>query len=612
MKSLTLGLNFFGGHDTSICAIFDDDVYALSEERITRIKHDAVFPLDALHEMLRYKAIDPEAIEKLCVGVATKAFEKRIFNEYAYEMTMTLRDLLKGDAPELYIKDFVQKKAALQQQGKLSQLAFFAKSKAGRNYLKMQFLGKKRTLHEIIREKLQTIFPNAQTEITFHEHHLTHAYATYYASGFDHTLVFTFDGEGDGCFSKLYEVKEGVFHELGSSENRYVENMKQYEFADNGYTSVGNVYSIFTHLLGYTPNADEGKVEALAAFGNHHNRLYDALVKSVVVDETSLSMQIDTEVLNAIFGEENLKVLFDEFSKEDIAAAVQKSTEEIVLRYLQTVKRRYPLERIALAGGVTANVIMNLRIFETLFDEVFIVPAMGDDGISQGAATMEHLRRHPEQKATFRFPMMPYYGSAYTREEVEQVLKESGLSYRYLGEEAPLKAAEMIVEGKIGARFDGRCEFGPRALGNRSIIADVRNKEIQKLINKEIKKRPLFQPFCPSMLTEERERLFEKAYDNKHMTIAFRLKEEFKEQIPGAVHVDLTARVQFVSEEDNPGYYALIRKVRELTGFGVIINTSFNKHGRTMVLTPQHAVRDFIDTNLDFMIIEGFYVERNG
>ncbi|RUM67139.1 MAG: hypothetical protein DSZ05_03200, partial [Sulfurospirillum sp.] len=465
---------------------------------------------------------------------------------------------------------------------------------------------------EIIEKELRVIFPNAKLSVTFHEHHLTHAYAAYYASGFDHTLVFTFDGEGDGSFSKLYEVKEGVFNELGSSKNRYVDNMKMYDFADNGYASVGNVYSIFTHLLGYTPNADEGKVEALAAFGDHENRLYDDLVQSVTLDEKSLSMQLDTDVLNRIFAQENLDALFGEFSKEDIAAAVQKSTEEIVLRYLGMVKKRYPLKRIALAGGVTANVIMNLRIYERLFDEVFIVPAMGDDGISQGVAAIEHLHLHPEQKAQFHFPMMPYYGSSYTKEEVEAVLQSSGLSYRYLGEDAPLKAAEMIVGGKVGARFAGRCEFGPRALGNRSIIADVRNKEIQKLINKEIKRRPLFQPFCPSMLAEERERLFEKAYDNKHMTIAFRLKEEFKEQIPGAVHVDLTARVQFVSQDDNPGYYALIKRVKELTGFGVIINTSFNKHGRTMVLTPEHAVRDFLDTNLDFMIIEGFYVTRKG
>ncbi len=610
MHALTLGLNFFGGHDTSIFAIFEDDLYGLSQERIIRIKHDAVFPIDALHEMLRYKKIDPKEVEKLSVGVATKAFEKRIFNAYAYEMTMTLRKLLRGSDDVLYIKEFVKRKEALQRQGRLSQLRFFLKTKGGREYLKMQLFGKKLPLDVIIRKHLEAIFPNAAIDLKFYEHHLTHAYAAYYASGFDKALVFTFDGEGDGCFSKLYEVDNGNFVELGESRNRFVENMKQYDFADNGYASVGNIYSIFTHLLGYTPNADEGKVEALAAFGEYRNRLYDALVQSVDIDKEKLSFVLNTEKLNALFHPENLDAIFKELSKEDIAAAVQRSTEEVVLRYLKIVKSAYPHVKIALAGGVTANVIMNMRIFEELFEEVFIVPAMGDDGISQGAAAMRYLEAYPQQRATFRFGVMPYYGPHYTKKEVEAVLQKAGVPYTWLGDDAYTKAAELIVAGKIGALFHGRCEFGPRALGNRSIIADVRNKEIQKLINKEIKKRPLFQPFCPSILAEERERLFEKAYDNKHMTIAFRLKEAFREEIPGAVHVDLTARVQFVSPEDNPNYYCLIQKVKELTGFGVIINTSFNKHGRTMVLTPEDALRDFKDTNLDFMVMEGFLIAR--
>jgi carbamoyltransferase len=213
-------------------------------------------------------------------------------------------------------------------------------------------------------------------------------------------------------------------------------------------------------------------------------------------------------------------------------------------------------------------------------------------------------------KDSFRFPTMPYFGSSYSKDEVKSTLDDANLSYIDLKDEAYIKAAEYIVDGKIGALFHGRAEFGPRALGNRSIIADVRNRDIQKIINKDIKNRPLFQPFCPSMIIDERKRLFEKSYDNKHMTIAFKLKEEFKEEIPGSVHVDLTARVQFVSPEDNPNYYKMIKKVKELTGFGVIINTSFNKHGRTMVLTPEDAIVDFKDTNLDFMVIEGFLVEK--
>ncbi len=610
MQSLTLGLNFFGGHDTSLFAIFDDDIYGLSQERITRIKHDAIFPIDALHEMLRYKAIDPANIEQLHVGVATLAFQKRLLHRYSYEMTTSLRHLLKGDADALYIKTFVRKKEELLQAPLPRKLKTFLLSPYGRRYLWQQLTGKKIPLETILRAHLTRIFPNASLDITFYEHHLTHAYGAYYASGFEDTLVFTFDGEGDGCFSKLYHAKAGELTQLGESKNRFVPNMQRYDFADSGYSSVGNIYSIFTHLLGFTPNADEGKVEALAAFGDHDNRLYHALIDAHTVEEQTLSIQIDTQKLDKLFAQEHLDALFNELSREEISAAVQRFTEEIILRYLQAAKAQHPHTRLVLSGGVTANVIANMKIFENLFESLFIQPAMGDDGLAQGAAVMKYLEQHPAQKSSFQFPMMPYYGSGFSKEEVEAVLAQSGMAYCYLGEEAYILAADMLTEGKIGALFHGRAEFGPRALGNRSIIADVRNEEIQKHINQNIKNRPLFQPFCPSILAEERERLFEKSYENRHMTIAFRLREAHKAAIPGAVHVDLTARVQFVSKEDNPRYHALISRVKEQTGYGVIINTSFNKHGRTMVLTPSHAITDFLDTNLDFMVIEGYLVTR--
>jgi len=610
MSTLTLGLNFFGGHDTSVFALFEDDIYGISQERITRIKHDSIFPIDAIDEMLRYKNIDPKEIKKLNVGVGTKAFEKRIFNENSYEMTTNLRKMIQADKEHLFIKEFVKEKDKLQNSGKFNMLKSFLLNKYGRAYLNMQFFGKKTPLDKIIKNHLQTIFPNAELNIKFYEHHLCHAYSTYYSSKFDKALVFTFDGEGDGSFSKLYEVENGEFKELGSSQNKFVPNMQKYDFADSGYASVGNIYSIFTHLLGFTPNADEGKVEALAAFGEYDNDLYHNLCDAVNVDTEKLSIEIDVKKLDTLFKQSNLDKIFSTLSKEDISAAVQKSTEKIALEYLTLAKEKYPSDKLCLAGGVTANVIMNMNIFEKLFENLYIIPAMGDDGIAQGAAIMMAIEKDESLKSSFRFPTMPYFGSSYSKDEVKKALDDANLSYVDLKDEAYIKAAEFIVDGKIGALFHGRCEFGPRALGNRSIIADVRNQDIQKIINKDIKNRPLFQPFCPSMVIDERERLFERSYDNKHMTIAFKLKEEFKDEIPGSVHVDLTARVQFVSPEDNPNYYNMIKKVKELTGFGVIINTSFNKHGRTMVLTPKDAITDFKDTNLDFMVMEGYLVEK--
>lgn len=609
MESLIIGFNFYGGHDSSICALFKDDVYALSQERITRYKHDAMYPIDAIHEMIRFKKIDTKKIKRLYVGVASQDFEQLQFNQYNYELTQTLRDLIKNERDEIYLKTYIQEKEQLQNSTRLHKLTHFLTHKNGLKYLYLTLKGKQISLKEMVGQHLQRIFPNATIDISFYEHHLTHAYATYFSSDFEKSLVFTFDGYGDKYFSKVYLAsnKNKPLIEVGNSKNVYVENLQQYEFADRGYTSIGNIYSIITHLLGFTPNADEGKVEALAAFGNHDNTLYHQLIDATKIDETNLSILLDATKLNTLFAQPSLDTIFKTLSREDISAAIQQYTQDITVQYLHAVKKQYPYENLAIAGGVTANVIMNMEIFENLFENLYIMPAMGDDGISQGAAIMCAL---DQKKEITPFSKMPYFGSSYGLEEIQDVLDKSDYSYEYLGEEAYDKAAEMICDGKIGALFHGRCEFGPRALGNRSIIADVRNKDIQKIINKDIKNRPLFQPFCPSMLAQERERLFEKSYDNKHMTIAFKLKEKFAKKIPGAVHVDHTARVQFVSQEDNPNYYRLIKKVKELTGFGVIINTSFNKHGRTMVLTPQHALKDFKDTNLDFMVMEGYLILR--
>ncbi len=613
MKELTLGMNFFGGHDTGIFAIFEDDCYGLLEERVTRFKHDALFPLGAIEEMLRYKRIDPEKVERLHVGVATLEFENRLLPEKSYEMTRALRSMLSSPGEPLYIKEYTRKKEALRQKGKLAQSAAFLADPDGRRYLRMQLTGKKRPLREIVTNHLKRIFPRSKLDLNFYEHHLCHAYSSFYASDFEEAMIFSFDGYGDGLFAKLYLVdKEGKFEPIGESANVYVPNTRKYDFADNGYLSVGNIYSIFTHLLGFTPLADEGKVEALAAFGDYRNALYERLCEGYAIDEERLSIRLDASVYDALFAPESIERIFDDLSREAIAAAVQHFAEESALALLRAAKRRHLASALALCGGVTANVIMNLRIFETLFDDLFITPAMGDDGIAQGAALLKYFERFPDRKKEFRFPQMPYLGSAYTKEEIEPLLLNGRYRYEDLGEAAWEKAAELVAAGKIGALFSGRMEFGPRALGNRTIVADVRNKEIQKILNKEIKNRPLFQPFCPSILEEERERLFERSYPNKHMTIAFRLKREHAEAIPGAVHIDLTARAQFVEEHDNPRYYRFLKKIRDLTGYGVAINTSFNRHGRTMVLSPEHALQDFADTNLDFLVMEGYLIQREG
>jgi len=286
------------------------------------------------------------------------------------------------DGDELYIKEYESKKRKLLS-SKPKMLKSFLFSSRGRSYLKMKLFGKKKPLYKIIQTHLKKLFPKAKIDIKFFEHHLAHAYSTYYTSGFKDALVFSFDGEGDGVFSRLFEVKNGDFRELGSSKNLYVENAKTYEFADKGYLSVGNIYSIFTYLLGFTPHADEGKVEALAAFGSSENFLYEKLQRSYKIDD--LSIQLQKEPLEELFSKEFLDRVFKELKKEDIASSVQKYAEDVVLEYLEVVKARYGCQNLAVAGGVMANVIINNKIYENLFSSLHITPAMGDDGIAQGS-----------------------------------------------------------------------------------------------------------------------------------------------------------------------------------------------------------------------------------
>jgi carbamoyltransferase len=207
---------------------------------------------------------------------------------------------------------------------------------------------------------------------------------------------------------------------------------------------------------------------------------------------------------------------------------------------------------------------------------------------------------------------MPYFGTSMHRKDVEAAIAafEHEIEATDLGDAWPERIGELVVRHRVGGIVHGRMEWGPRALGNRSIIADPRDASIKALLNDSIKKRSSFQPFCPSIMIEEQERLFADSYQNRHMTCAFRMREEYWDALPGAIHADGTARVQFVSMEDNANYYRILRKVKEITGFGVLLNTSFNKHGRTIVETPADAITDFLDTNMPFLCIEGILITR--
>jgi carbamoyltransferase len=612
---LYLGINF-EGHDTAVYVLDPqkNDIFAISTERVTRFKHDTIFPIPALEKYIEYSRIDAGQVSRIICGnskVMQKSARSRVNH---YEREMFIRELLQ----EKYLKGYKAKRAEFEGSSGIT--------KAGNLFLK----GKYRSYHNIEKSDetifqkdlviavLKKYFPNAEIILDYFDHEECHAISSFITSPFtDEALLVTMDGHGDhNRFSRVYTIKDNKMTMVSESisPDKFINFTGKYtRYWDE--CSIGGMYTYFTWKLGFTPNADEGKVEALAAFGHYNNEVYDLLWQCFSIEETALNIgiKVHKEEAEILFNQDAFNEFMKRFSKEDIAAAIQKFLEEFMLQYVGKLIDRTGIKKLCFSGGVFANVILNLRIFEELSEDIYIIPAMADDGSAEGAcyAAYLHQGKTLQDLAWLKSRHMPYFGTSYSTAEILDALKkETGITYKDLGTGWPEKAAELVAEGKIGALFHGRMEWGPRALGNRSIIAECRNPEITKKINGSIKNRPLFQPFCPSILEEERERLFEKSYPNKHMTCAFRMKTEFRDKIPASVHVDGTGRAQFVEEKDNPMYYRYLKELKRLTGFGVSINTSFNKHGRTIVETPKDAVRDFLDTNMDFAIIEGYLITR--
>ena len=427
----------------------------------------------------------------------------------------------------------------------------------------------------------------------------------------DMSMIFSFsiDAWGDGYSSKSY-IFDGAERKLiGQSPIQKVP--KTDHPVSGGIASLGYLYSRFTQALGLRRYSDEGKVEALAAFGKKDETLYEHMHRCI--QPTEEGIQYDANALSPYFDLSFLQSQIERIGKENFAATIQALLEDIVVEYIDTLAKQYPdIEALCLSGGVSANIIMSLNLYErTRFKKIFVVPPMGDEGVAMGSALLKALDMG-EDISWIRDLQMPYFGNRIEKKEIEHAIEifRETISAQYIGDEWYNEAGISVAKKKIVAIVHGRMEFGPRALGNRSIIANPTDPNIKQTINLKVKKRPEYQPFCPSILEEERKRLFKESFKHKHMAIAFRVKEEFHDKIPSAIHIDGTARPQFVEESDNPAYYRMIKKVKEITGFGVVINTSFNLHGRTIVHTAEDAIRDFIDCNIDELYIEGYRIVK--
>jgi len=597
------------GHDSALCLLDTDKktIFAISTERVTRIKHDYldITPILEVHQLgdVDYVAHSYSDFEDK--GNDGELREKMTYNK---DIEKALRIIIKPN----YIKDLrlsrLKKNIFIFKSlfSNFSAVKAYYGAKFKRSLVKETPEGNRRAFTQYIKLNFNK-FNLKPKKVFFYDHHLCHAIPSYYLSHFngEKALALTIDGQGDGFFSKLYVFKSIKDYKLiGQSTADFMGN-------GNRFLSIGRLYNYFTQAMDLRPNSDEGKVEALAAFGKADKDLLQQLLSATHIDQNNFSINFDIRKIEPFYDIDWLKEQRKKVGDENFCATVQCFLEDTIVDYLNIVYEKYPINNLCLSGGVAANIIMSLNIYErTQFKNIYVLPPMADDGLAIGSSILTAIDLE-EDVGWLKDYVMPYFGDSYSREEVKKVLDSfHNITYEDLNNDWPEEAAASVSEGKICALFQGKMEFGPRALGNRSIIANPMREDTRQRINSTVKRRPSYQPFCPSILEEDREKLFKSSFSHKHMAIAFRMKEEFIKDLPCAVHVDGTARPQFVEEKDNPNYYRYLQALKDITGYGVSLNTSFNLHGRTIVRTPEDAVVDFIDCNIDEMFIEGYRVKR--
>ena len=600
------------GHDSSLCLLDTEQktIFAMGTERVTRIKHDVMDVSPVLD------AYPLGNVDVVCHSLSD--FENRSGEgELRAQMTHNkdIEKALRLIINPTYIKDLNVTRA---EKNKLLFKSLLTNFPAVKAYYGAKF---KRALTKNNKENNKKVFTNYirknfnkrnlfPKKIYFFDHHLCHAIPSYYLSPYNNekALALTIDGQGDGFFSKLYVFDEKAKYKLiGYSKATPLGQGGQ----GGRYLSVGRIYEHFTQAMDLRVGSDEGKIEALAAFGKADQDLLAQLKDATQIDKNTLSINYDIAKITPFYDIDFLKQHRAKMGDENFCAVVQTYLEDTIVDYLNFAYEKYPINNLCLSGGVAANIIMSLNIYErTPFKNIYVLPPMGDDGTAIGSAMIAAIK-HKEDVSWLKDYVMPYFGDEYTREQVKQALDGfDNITVEDLESSWPEEAAKSVAEGKICSLFHGKMEFGPRALGNRSIVGNPMMEDTRQRINSTVKLRPSYQPFCPSILEEERGRLFKDSFPHKHMAIAFRMKDEFIKDLPCAVHVDGTARPQFVEEKDNPNYYRYLKELKNITGYGVSLNTSFNLHGRTIVRTPTDAVVDFIDCNIDELFIEGYRVTR--
>jgi len=554
MSDIILGIS---EETTSNASLFIDGkpVAAIAQERLNRKKFAAGFPDLAINEVLRIGGVSIEDVDTIVVA-----------NKFHF-----VYRLFPGLFAD-YQHDFfsVKQKLYLYYHHLLYRSGFFRRVMSKFNHL-------------LVERKLKHNF-------LITDHHTTHAYSAYMTSGFDSCLSVTIDNMGDGLSCGGFICEDGRCRRISAVSALY---------------SPGQFYGEITQYLGFDPLKHAGKITGLAAYGDS-KPAYEIMAQLFGFDEGSEGFTMPSIATKS--PKHGAFKRLSEFSREEIAAAAQQRLEDVVLKYIKSLLKKCATKKIALAGGVFGNVKLNQRIFELEgIDEIFIHPGMSDCGLSMGAVLM-YLAENKNLKPGRLEDL--FLGPSYDETQIKSALDKFGLRYER-PEEIEVVVARLLAEGRVVARFDGRMEYGPRALGNRSILYRPDDVTVNDWLNEKLD-RTEFMPFAPVTLAEFAEKCYKTVkgleYTAKFMTIAVDCTDFMKETSPGVVHVDGTARPQLLSYEDNPAYYRIIKEYHKITGVPGLINTSFNMHEEPIVCSPDDAIRAFLESKLDYLAIGSYLV----
>ena len=602
MKTI-LGLSAFY-HDSAAALLIDGNIVAAAqEERFSRKKHTADFPVNAVKFCLEYAGCSIDELDAVVFyDKPLLKFERLLETYYAFA-PKGLSSFLT--AIPVWIKEKIFLKKILYDS--LSQIEKYDKN------------------------KLNLLFP---------EHHLSHAASAFYPSPYQEAVILTIDGVGEWATASICHGKDNM-----------VRMLKEMKFPH----SVGLLYSAFTYYLGFRVNSGEYKLMGLAPYGNHSAKqtkeFIDLIKKYILTIKDDGSIWLNQDYFNYSTG---LKMVKDKKWEKlfgfpavkpdgkieqkhcNLAYAIQKITEEIVLKMAKEAKRITGLDHLCMAGGVALNCVANGKLLrENIFKNIFIQPAAGDAGGALGAAQIVHYMYY-EQNRTVSCDtdamQGTYLGPYFSDKEAILTFKKHKAVYRKVYNFAYLcsEVANLIDSGNVVGWFQGRMEYGPRALGNRSILGDARNIEMQKRLNLKIKYREGFRPFAPSVLIENSKDFFDLPVASPYMLLIADVIKKRRKTLPdnyhekdlweklyhersdvqSITHLDFSARIQTVHKGTNPKYWQLINTFKEKTGYGIVVNTSFNVRGEPIVCTPEDAYKCFMRTEMDILVINDFILKK--